>query len=875
MSVDNYTPDDSPEKSSSDEHQLGQVIPVSGMYKDWFLDYASYVILERAVPGINDGFKPVQRRILHSMKDLDDGRYNKVANIIGHTMKYHPHGDASIGDALVQLGQKELLIDCQGNWGNIFTGDGAAAPRYIEARLSKFALDVVYNAKTTNWQLSYDGRNQEPINLPVKFPLLLAQGAEGIAVGMACKILPHNFIELIDASISHLKGEEFQLFPDFITGGMGDFSQYNDGLRGGRIRVRARLRQLDKKTLVVDELPFGCNTSSLIESILKSNDKGKIKIKKIDDNTSDKVEIVIHLQPGVDPDQTIDALYATTDCEISISPNTAVIDGDRPRFVTVSEILKVNTQNTLDLLRSELEIKLRELEDGWHFSSLEKIFIENRIYRDIEECETWEAVLAAIDKGLTPFKKLLKREVSQEDIAKLTEIRIKRISKFDAFKADEEIKGLEEQIGLVTNDLNHLVKYAIAYYQRIKDKYGKGKERKTEIRFFEKIEASVVVAANKKLYVDREEGFAGWGLKKDEFVVDCSDIDDIIVFRRNGIMMVSRVQEKAFFGKDIIHVAVWKKGDDRTIYNMVYQDGTNGPTMMKRFAVDAITRDKEYDLTAGTKNSKVLYFTPNPNGEAEVLNVLLRPRPHLKKLRLEVNFAELDIKGRGAKGNILTKHLISKITQREALGSTLGARKLWYNEVVNRLNDEERGELLGSFKGDDKVLVIYKSGIYKLYEPQVSIHFEDDVLLVKKYNPQDVASVIYFDGDKKQYQVKRFEIEVNDKRNVFITEHPDSKMEFFSFGYKPVVSVVINKKGKKLDPEVIDLTEFITVKGIKAIGNRLSSDVVEKITLVSDGEEELKAALEAEKEAERETILAAIPTDPPGPVEDDGQVALF
>ena len=872
MSVDNYTPDNTPEKNpNDDQHNLGQVIPVSGMYKDWFLDYASYVILERAVPAINDGFKPVQRRILHSMKDLDDGRYNKVANIIGHTMKYHPHGDASIGDALVQLGQKDILIDCQGNWGNIFTGDGAAAPRYIEARLSKFALEVVYNPKTTVWQLSYDGRNQEPVNLPVKFPLLLAQGAEGIAVGMACKILPHNFIELIDASIAHLKGEEFQLFPDFITGGMADFSQYNDGLRGGRVRVRARIRQLDKKTLVIDELPFGSNTSSLIESILKSNDKGKIKIKKIDDNTSDKVEILVHLQPGIDPDQTIDALYATTDCEVSISPNTAVIDNDKPRFVTVSEILKANTQNTLDLLRSELEIRLRELEESWHFSSLEKIFIENRIYRDIEECETWEAVLVAIDKGLAPFKKLLRREITQEDITKLTEIRIKRISKFDAFKADEEIKGLETDIEAVKHDLSNLVPYAIAYYQRIKDKFGKGRERKTEMRFFEKIEASVVVAANKKLFVDREEGFAGWGLKKDELVGDCSDIDDIIVFRRNGIMMVSKVQEKSFFGKDIIHVAVWKKGDDRTIYNMVYQDGTNGPCMMKRFAVDAITRDKEYDLTAGTKNSKVLYFTANPNGEAEVLNVLLRPRPHLKKLRLEVNFAELDIKGRGAKGNILTKHLISKITQREALGSTLSARKLWYNEVVNRLNDEERGELLGSFKGDDKVLAVYKSGVYKLYEPQVTIHFEDDVLLVKKFNPQDVASVIYFDGEKQQYQVKRFEIEVNDRRNVFITEHAESRLEFFSFGYKPVVSVVFNKKGKPQEPETIDLTEFISVKGMKAVGNRLTTDSIDSIALVSDGEEELKAALAAEREA----IVANIPQEPDGPVEDDGQVALF
>ncbi|HEX4887990.1 MAG TPA: DNA gyrase/topoisomerase IV subunit A [Luteibaculaceae bacterium] len=867
-SIDNT---ESTGQNTGDEHHLGQVIPVSSMYKDWFLDYASYVILERAVPAMNDGFKPVQRRILHSMKDLDDGRYNKVANIIGHTMKYHPHGDASIGDALVQIGQKDLLIDCQGNWGNIYTGDGAAAPRYIEARLSKFALEVLFNAKTTVWQLSYDGRNQEPVNLPVKFPLLLAQGAEGIAVGMACKILPHNFLELIDASIAFLKGEEFQLFPDFPTGGFADVSQYNDGLRGGRVRVRAKIRQLDKKTLVVDELPFGCTTSSLIDSIIKSNEKGKIKVKKIDDNTSDKVEIVIHLQPGVDPDQTIDALYATTDCEVSISPNTAVIENDKPRFVTVSEILRANTHHTLELLKLELQIKLHELEEAWHFSSLEKIFIEKRIYRDIEECETWEAVLETIDKGLEPYKSLFKREITQDDIIRLTEIKIKRISKFDAFKADEEIKSLESGMKEVKHDLKHITDYTIAYFQRIRDKYGKGKERKTEMRYFEKIEAAVVVAANKKLYVNREEGFVGWGLKRDEFICDCSDIDDVIVFRRNGAMMVSKVQEKAFFGKDIIHAAVWKKGDDRTIYNMVYQDGTNGPAMMKRFAVDAITRDKEYDLTAGSKNSKILYFTANPNGEAEVLNVLLRPRPHLKKLRLEVNFAELDIKGRGAKGNILTKHLISKITQREALGSTLAARKLWYNPIVNRMNDEERGELLGQFKGDDKIIAVYKSGAYKLYEPQVTIHFEDDVLLVKKFNPQEIATVVYFDGEKQQYQVKRFEIEPNDRRNVFITEHDQSRLELFTFGYKPVISLATSKKGKAQDPQTIDLTEFIAVKGMKALGNRLSADDVVSVELIDDGQSEWEAAMKAE----RETALAQLSEGPEGAVEDDGQVTLF
>ncbi len=847
--------------NNQDNGEIGQVIPVSGLYEEWFLDYASYVILERAVPALFDGLKPVQRRILHAMRDLEDGRYNKVANIIGHTMKYHPHGDASIGDALVQIGQKDLLVDCQGNWGNILTGDSAAAPRYIEARLTKFALDVVYNPKTTAWQLSYDGRNQEPVHLPVKFPLLLAQGGEGIAVGLACKMLPHNFIELIDASIAYLRKEEFELFPDFPSGGVVDVSNYNDGARGGRVRVRGKIRHQDKKTLVVDEIPFGTTTSSVIESIIKANDKGKIKIKKIEDNTSDKVEILVHLNTGVDPDQTIDALFATTDCEVSISPNAVVIENDKPKFTNVSEMLKLSTSQTVELLKMELNIRLSELENQWHMSSLERIFIENRIYRDIEECETWEDVLLTIDKGLDPFKKLLKREVTQDDIIRLTEIKIKRISKFDSFKADEHIKGLEDQIAEVNKNLKGLTKYAIKYFERIKEKYGKGKERKTEIKQFETIDASKVVVANKKLYVNKEEGFVGTGLRKDEYVCDCSDIDDIIVFLRNGTMMVSKVQDKAFFGKDIIHVGVWQRGDKRTIYNLVYQDGKTGPTLMKRFYVSGVTRDKEYDLTKGTKGSKVTYFTANPNGEAEVLNVLLRPRPHLKKLRLEVNLGELAIKGRSSGGNILTKHLISKISQREALGSTLSARKLWFNEVTQRLSDDGRGELLGSFGGDDKVLVVYKSGYYKLYEPQTTVHFDEDLLLVQKFNPKKVASVIYFDGDKKQYQIKRFELEVNDKKNYFITEHEESVLTFFTFGDAPIVEVVYDKKGALTDPEQIEMSEVIAVKGMKALGNKFATDKIHEITLVTEGN--------------------VVPEEPEQPeegdngVEDNGQANLF
>lgn len=817
---------------------LQNVVSVSGMYKDWFLDYASYVILERAVPALFDGFKPVQRRIMHAMKELDDGRYNKVANVIGHTMKYHPHGDASIGDALVQLGQKDLLIDCQGNWGNILTGDSAAAARYIEARLSKFALEVVFNPKTTNWKLSYDGRNNEPEFLPVKFPMLLAQGAEGIAVGMACKILPHNFVELIDASIDVLKGKKINLVPDFPTGGMADVSMYNEGLRGGKVRVRAKINQVDAKTLVVTEIPFGTTTTSLIESVIKANDKGKIKVKKIEDNTAENVEIIIHLPSGTSPDKMIDALYAFTDCEVSISPNTAIIENDKPRFVSVNEMLKIATQNTVDLLELELKIRKNELEEKWHFSSLEKIFIENRIYRDIEECETWEAVIEVIDKGLQPYIKHLKREITQDDIVRLTEIKIKRISKFDSFKADELIKDLEEAIAEVDNHLANLIEFAIDYYKNLKKKYADGKERKTELKTFDNIVATKVVVANKKLYVNRDEGFVGYGMRKDEYVEDCSDIDDVIVFRRDGTMLVSKVSDKAFFGKDIIHVAVWKKGDDRTTYNMVYQDGTTGPAMVKRFAVKSITRDKEYDLTAGTKGSKMLYFTANPNGEAEIINIQLRPRPTIKKLRFDYDFSELLIKGRAAKGNRLTKNIISKVTLKEKGSSTLGARKIWYDTTVNRINADGRGDFIGDFAGNDKILTIMQDGTYRLLGFDLETHFDDDMIVIEKFMPEKVVSVVYFDGDKQQYNVKRFVPEESSKKVSFITEHENSQLELLSLQRAPKIHVEYDKRSSNKLPETIDLTEFISVKGVSAMGNRLTNEKVKSIDLVELTEEE-------------------------------------
>ena len=713
------------------KHVDETIIPLSGLYENWFLDYASYVILERAVPSLHDGFKPVQRRILHSMKELDDGRYNKVANVIGNTMKYHPHGDASIGDALVQLGQKELLIDCQGNWGNTLTGDGAAAPRYIEARLSKFASHVVFNPKTTNGLLSYDGRNKEPDNLPVKFPILLAQGAEGIAVGMACKILPHNFIELIDQSINHLKGKKIEIFPDFLNGGMADFTNYNDGLRGGKVRVRAKIKKVDNKTLMINEIPFGCTTTSLIESVIKANDKGKIKVKKIEDNTAAEAEIVIHLAPGVSPDKTIDALYAFTDCEVSISPNASVIDGDTPRFMGVSEILKVNTDNTLTLLRRELEIRLAELEAQWHFSTLEKIFIREEMYIDFKLYSDRDGLYKYMYKRFEKFKKQFIREIVDEDLQRLTQIPMIRITRFDSDKADDFIAKLEAEMEEVKKNLENLVEYAIEYYRDLKKRFGAGKERRTEMKVFDNIAASKVIIANRKLYVDIEEGFIGWGLKKTEAVNDCSEIDDIIVFFDTGKFIVTKVSEKKFVGKGIVHADVWKKGDKRTIYHVMYQDGAGGATMMKRFFVNSVTRDTEYDLTRGIKGSKLLYFSVHPNGEREVVTVMLRPRPHLKRLRFDIDLGDLLIKGRQSAGNRVTKEIVQKITQKEVGGSTLAARKIWYDTVVGRLNDEGRGKFLGSFKGEDRILTLYKNGDYRLSTFDLANHFDEDMIHIE------------------------------------------------------------------------------------------------------------------------------------------------
>ncbi|OBX24160.1 MULTISPECIES: DNA gyrase/topoisomerase IV subunit A [Bizionia] len=807
---------------------------ITGMYKDWFLDYASYVILERAVPAIEDGFKPVQRRIMHSMKDLDDGRYNKVANIVGHTMQYHPHGDASIADAMVQIGQKDLLIDTQGNWGNILTGDSAAASRYIEARISKFGLDVVFNPKITEWQASYDGRRKEPVNLPVMFPLLLAQGGEGIAVGLSTKILPHNFIELIDASVKHLNGKRFTIYPDFPTAGIADVSDYKDGLRGGKVRVRARISQYDKNTLVITEIPFGTNTSSLIDSILKANDKGKIKIKKIEDNTAANVEILVHLPGGISPDKTIDALYAFTNCESSISPLGCVIEDNKPLFVGVSEMLRRSTDNTVQLLKSELEIRLGEFEEQWHFASLERIFIENRIYRDIEEEETWEGVIQAIDKGLQPHIKHLKRAITEEDIVRLTEIRIKRISKFDIDKAQQKIDALEDQIAEVKHHLANLIVYAIAYFERLKKEYGAGKERKTEIRAFEDVDATKVVIRNTKLYVNREEGFIGTSLKKDEYVGDCSDIDDIIVFTNEGKMMVTKVDTKTFIGKDIIHVAVFKKKDKRTIYNMMYRDGKTGPTYVKRFAVTSMTRDKEYDMTNGSKNSKLWYFSANPNGEAEVVTVSLRQVGSIKKLKWDVDFADIIIKGRSSKGNMVTKHAIKKVELKEKGVSTLKPRKIWFDDTVRRLNVDGRGDLVGEFRGEDRILIIRQSGFIKTIVPEVTTRFDDDMIVMEKWLPKKPISAIYFDGEKERYYVKRFLVENESREELFISEHENSQLEIVSTDWKPMVEVEFTKeRGKdRKDNLEVNLDEFISVKGISALGNQLTKDKVKQIDLL-------------------------------------------
>lgn len=833
--IDNpQEPEESPEKEETREgtvpSALHTVTALSGMYQDWFLDYASYVILERAVPHISDGLKPVQRRILYSMKRMDDGRYNKVANIIGHTMQFHPHGDASIGDALVQLGQKDLLIDAQGNWGNILTGDGAAAPRYIEARLSKFALEVTFNNKTTEWMQSYDGRNREPVTLPVKFPLLLAMGVEGIAVGLASKILPHNFNELIDASVNYLQGKPFVLYPDFPTGGMVDVARYNDGARGGAVKVRARIEKVDKKGLVITELPFGKTTTTLIDSIVKANERGKIKIKKIDDNTSGSVEIVIQLQAGISPDKTIDALYAFTDCELSISPNACIItDEDKPAFVGVSDILRHSTDQTVKLLTKELEIRLAELEEDWHFSSLEKIFIEKRIYRDIEESETWEAVIAAIDKGLKPYKKLFRREITRDDIIKLTEIKIKRISKYDSSRADEHIRGVEDEIGEVKNHLNNIIPYAINYYKQIKKKYGKGHDRMTEIRNFETIEATKVVANNARLYIDRQEGFIGTGLKKDEFVCECSDIDDIIVIRKDGTYLITKVAEKQFVGKDIMHAQVFLRNDTRTIYNVAYQDGKEGAIYVKRCAITGLTRDKEYSLGRGTPDTRIMYLSANPNGEAEVIKIFHKPRPRLKKLTFEFDFGELAIKGRSSMGNILTRFAVHKITLKEKGLSTLGGRKLWFDDAVQRLNVDNRGKFLGEFASDEKLLVVTKGGLYRTSATDLSMHFEDDLLLIEKFRENKVFSAVYWDEEQSFYYVKRFIFEDSDRLQCFISETEGSKLISLTEVEYPRLEIMFGGKHEGRSNEIIEVAEFIGVKSFRAKGKRLTNYSVANI----------------------------------------------
>ena len=851
------------EDTDNQTESVETITKVTGMYKEWFLDYASYVILERAVPSLEDGLKPVQRRIMHSMKDLDDGRYNKVANIVGHTMQYHPHGDASIADAMVQIGQKELLIDMQGNWGNILTGDRAAASRYIEARLSKFALDVVFNPKTTDWKMSYDGRRKEPIDLPVKFPLLLAQGAEGIAVGLSTKILPHNFIELIDASIKYLKGRSFKIVPDFLTGGIADFTGYKDGKRGGRVRVRAKISQLDKKTLVINEIPFGTTTTSLIDSIIKANEKGKIKIKKIEDNTAAEVEIVVHLPPNVSPDKSIDALYAFTNCESSISPLACTIENNKPVFVGVSEMLKHSTDLTVNLLKKELEIQLNELEEQWHFSSLERIFIENRIYRDIEEEETWEGVIKAIDLGLQPYIKHLKRPVTEEDITRLTEIRIKKISKFDIDKAKQFLESLEDKIAVVKNHLANLIEFAIDYFKRLKETYGAGKERKTEIRIFDDIVASKVAMNNAKLYVNRAEGFIGTSLKRDEFVTDCSDIDDIIIFRKDGGMMVTKVDAKTFVGKDIIHVAVFKKKDKRTVYNYIYRDGARGASYMKRFNVTSMTRDKEYDLTNGSKNSIVHYFSANPNGEAEVVTINLRAVGSVKKLKWDIDFADLAVKGRAVRGNRITKYSIKSVDFKSEGVSTLKPRKIWFDDAVQRLNVDERGELLGEFRAEDKLLIITQSGKAKAVKPNLAMHFEDDMIVLEKWKPNKPISAIYFDGEKERYYVKRFLIETTEKEEEFISDHPKSQLEIVATDYRPVAEVQFSKRS--LENEEVNFEEFIAVKGIKALGNQLTTDKIKQVNLLEslpfeEPEEETPEEIEV---VDEEVIEDKLPIDVP------------
>ena len=856
-------------EQDNNSEQQENVIHVSGMYKNWFLDYASYVILERSVPYIQDGLKPVQRRILHSLKQLDDGRYHKVANVIGHTMKYHPHGDASIGDAMVQIGNKNLLLDMQGNWGNTATGDRAAAPRYIEVRLTRFALDVVFNSKITEWISSYDGRGKEPVTLPVKFPLLLAHGVEGIAVGLSTKIMPHNFNELIDASIKILKGVKPKIYPDFQSGGMADFSDYNDGKRGGKVRVRAKISQIDKNTLHITEIPFSTTTTSLINSILKANEKGKIRIKKVEDNTSEFVEIAISLPSGISPDKTIDALYSFTDCELSISPLSCIIDGNTPLFIGVSEMLYNSTHHTLNLLKQELQINLEELQERWHFSSLERIFIENRIYYQIEELEDWDLVISTIHKGLKTFTSHLLREVTDEDVLRLTEIKIKRITKFDLNKAEEELLRLEDKIKEIKHNLDNLVDYAIGYFKELKVKYGKGKERRTEIKTFENIIAAKVVVANKKLYVNREEGFIGTSLRKDVFVCDCSDIDDIISFKKDGTFMVSKVDSKVFVGKDILYCAVFKKKDKRTVYNLIYKDGDKGFNYIKRFSVTGVTRNRDYSLTKTDKGSSVLYFTANPNGEAEVVGINLRSLQKIKKLKFDTDFSEIAIKGRSSGGNILTKNPIKKIELKSEGVSTLSARKIWFDTNVQRLNVEERGDLLGEFQAGDKLLTINGKGEMQLIGTELSTHFDEDMLVLEKWNAKKPISAIYFDGTKQSHYVKRFLVENIEGKFSFIGDHKDSVLELLSTDWRPVAELVfVKQKGKDRKEEVVNIEEFITIKGWKALGNKLTNKKIKEIKLLDslpymevkeEITEEIREIIETEELGEVEIIMEEEP----------------
>ncbi|WP_286767269.1 MULTISPECIES: DNA gyrase/topoisomerase IV subunit A [Sphingobacterium] len=855
----NFPTEDNQEELGSGKTENGsQTIPLSGLYENWFLDYASYVILDRAVPHINDGLKPVQRRILHSLKEMDDGRYNKAANVIGNTMKYHPHGDASIGDAMVQLGQKDLLIDCQGNWGFPITGDSAAAPRYIEGRLSKFANDVVFNPETTEWQLSYDGRNREPVTLPVKFPLLLAQGAEGIAVGLATKIMPHNFIELIDGSIQVLHGERPNIFPDFPTGGMADVSNYNEGQRGGKIRVRAKIEERDKKTLAITEIPFGTTTGGLIESVVTANDKGKIKIKKIEDNTAGNVEIIVHLAPGISPDVTIDALYAFTACEVSISPNTCVIKDEKPHFMSVNDILTENTINTKNLLKRELEIRLNDLQEKIFFSSLLKIFIQEGMYKhpDYENAGDFEVVVQVLNRLFEPFFDQFYREIRPEDYKKLIDKPMSSITRFDVKKADEMMKTLENEIKEVKRHLRQLTEYAIAWFEKLRDKYSKDRERKTELRVFDKVEATQVALANTKLYVNREEGFIGSGMKKDEFVCDCSDIDDIIVFREDGKYVVSKIQDKVFVGKGIIHVAVFKKGDERTIYNAIYKEGETGTSFIKRFSVVGVTRDKEYDVSKGSKGSKILYFTANPNGEAEVVNIQLKPHTKLRKLNFDMDFAEIAIKGRASQGNIVSKYPVKKISFKSSGVSTLAGRKIWYDTIMKRLNADERGQYLGEFDGDDKILVVLSDGSYELANFDLSNHFDEKMIRIEKYYPDHIYTVVHKDGKSGTYFVKRFKFDDQPigKRISFINEDAGSKLILMSNAAEPMVKLEI-LKGKSQTEETLDqpLTEIIDVKGIKAQGNRLSFHTVKSVTLLTADEDLSQKSKEKAAESSTDT----------------------